>query len=211
MVFFFLFFAIITIGSDDMYSLFIDTHDLDLVIALYKDKQLKDKEIKESLRNHSDYTMPIIDEIIKRNNIGIHDIKEILVVNGPGSFTGVRIGVTIAKMLAYTLNIPIKSIDSITMYGVSDNDKNKKLVLIPDVKGSYGGVFENNTLIGELFYKSKAELEEYINENNINKIVENKIDFNKIIEHFESVEPTLAHLVNPIYVKVIEALNDKNL
>ena len=38
MVFFFLFFAIITIGSDDMYSLFIDTHDLDLVIALYKDK-----------------------------------------------------------------------------------------------------------------------------------------------------------------------------
>ena len=116
-----------------MYSLFIDTHDLDLVIALYKGKQLKDKEIKESLRNHSDYTMPIIDEIIKRNSIGIHDIKEILVVNGPGSFTGVRIGVTIAKMLAYTLNIPIKSIDSITMYGVSDNDKNKKLVLIPDV------------------------------------------------------------------------------
>lgn len=189
-----------------MYSLFIDTHDLDLVIALYKDKQLKDKEIKESLRNHSDYTMLIIDEIIKRNNIGIHDIKEILVVNGPGSFTGVRIGVTIAKMLAYTLNIPIKSMDSITMYGISDNDKNKKLVLIPDVKGSYGGVFENNTLIGELYYKSKSELEEYIKENNINKIVENNIDFNKIIEYFENIEPTLAHLVNPIYVKVIEAL-----
>lgn len=189
-----------------MYSLFIDTHDLDLVIALYKDKKLKDKEIKESLRNHSDYTMPIIDEIIKRNNIGIHDIKEILVVNGPGSFTGVRIGVTIAKMLAYTLNVTIKSIDSITMYGISDNDKNKKLVLIPDVKGSYGGVFENNTLIGELFYKSKSELEEYIKENNINRIVENNIDFNKIIEYFENIEPTLAHVVNPIYVKVIEAL-----
>lgn len=189
-----------------MYSLFIDTHDLDLVIALYKDKKLKDKEIKESLRNHSDYTMPIIDEIIKRNNIGVHDIKEILVINGPGSFTGVRIGVTIAKMLAYTLNVPIKSIDSITMYGISDNDTNKKLVLIPDVKGSYGGVFENNKLIGKLFYKSKAELEEYIKENNINKIVENSIDFNKIIEHFENIEPTLAHVVNPIYVKVIEAL-----
>ena len=189
-----------------MYSLFIDTHDLDLVIALYKDKKLKDKEIKESLRNHSDYTMPIIDEIIKRNNIGVHDIKEILVVNGPGSFTGVRIGVTIAKMLAYTLNVPIKSIDSITMYGISDNDPDKKLVLIPDVKGSYGGVFENNKLIGKLFYKSKAELEEYIKENNINKIVENSIDFNKINEHFENIEPTLAHVVNPIYVKVIEAL-----
>ena len=80
-----------------MYSLFIDTHDLDLVIALYKDKKLKDKEIKESLRNHSDYTMPIIDEIIERNNIGIHDIKEILVVNGPGSFTGIRIAMSLIK------------------------------------------------------------------------------------------------------------------
>ena len=54
-----------------------------------------------------------------------------------------------------------------SLYG---NDKNKKLVLIPDVKGSYGGVFENNTLIGELFYKSKSELEEYIKENNIELI-----------------------------------------
>ena len=79
-------------------------------------------------------------------------------------------------------------------------------MLIPDVKGSYGGVFENNKLIGKLFYKSKAELEEYIKENNINKIVENSIDFNKIIEHFENIEPTLAHVVNPKYVKVIEAL-----
>ena len=60
-----------------MYSLFIDTHDLDLVIALYKDKQLKDKEIKESLRNHSDYTMPIIDEII--NDITC-DIKDYITI-----------------------------------------------------------------------------------------------------------------------------------
>ena len=112
-----------------MYSLFIDTHDTDLVIALYKDKKIIDKEIRESLRNHSDYTMPIIDDIIKRNNLTINSINEILVITGPGSFTGVRIGVTIAKILAYTLDIPIKQMDSITMYGVSDINTEKKLFL----------------------------------------------------------------------------------
>lgn len=189
-----------------MYSLFIDTHDTDLVIALYKDKKIIDKEIRESLRNHSDYTMPIIDDIIKRNNLTINSINEILVITGPGSFTGVRIGVTISKMLAYTLDIPIKQMDSITMYGVSDINTEKKLVLIHDVKGSYGGVFINNELKGELFYKSNLEMEEFIKKNDIKTIVENKIDFNKIIEQFDKIQPTLSHLVNPVYVKVIEAL-----
>lgn len=189
-----------------MYSLFIDTHDQDLIIAIFKDKKLLDKEIKESLRNHSDYTMILIDEIIKRNFITINDINEIFVINGPGSFTGVRIGVTIAKMLAYTLNIPIKCMDSITMYGISDEFLGKKVVLIPDVKGSYGGIFENNVLSGELFYKTNDEIDEYLKTKEVEKIVENQIDFNKIIEYFDNIKPTLAHLVNPIYVKVIEAL-----
>lgn len=189
-----------------MYSLFIDTHDTDLVIALYKDKKIIDKEIRESLRNHSDYTMPIIEDIIKRNNLEINSINEILVINGPGSFTGVRIGVTIAKMLAYTLNVPIKQMDSISMYGISDINTEKKLVLIHDVKGSYGGLFVNNELIGELFYKSNLEMENFIKENDIKFIVENKMDFNKIIECFDKIQPTLSHLVNPVYVKVIEAL-----
>ena len=79
-------------------------------------------------------------------------------------------------------------------------------MLIHDVKGSYGGVFVNNELNGELFYKSNSEMEEFIKENDIKSIVENKIDFNKIIEQFDKIQPTLSHLVNPVYVKVIEAL-----
>ena len=50
-----------------------------------------------------------------------------------------------------------------------------------------------NSKLNKYGEKFMEKIKEYINENNINKIVENSIDFNKIIEHFESVEPTLAH------------------
>ena len=189
-----------------MYSLFIDTHDMDLIIGLYKEDKMLDYKIKESIRNHSDYTMELIKNILESNNLTVKDLKEILVINGPGSFTGVRIGVTIAKMLGYTLNIPVKTMDSITMYAISDNYNDKKIVLIDDVKGSYGGLFFKNELQGELFYKSKKELEVYLEEENIDYIVENKVDFNNIKKKFNETKPTLCHLVNPTYVKVIEAL-----
>lgn len=108
-------------------------------------------------------------------------------------------------MLAYTLNINIKMMDSLTMYAISDENMDKKAVLIEDVKGSYGGIFENNELVSELFYKKKDEIKEYLNNNHVNYIVENQIDFNKLILKYDKTETTLAHLVNPIYVKVIDA------
>ena len=82
-----------------MYSLFIDTHNELIKIILFKDgKILTDKE-KMSNMQHSVYTMPMIEEILKENNIESSNLNEIIVVNGPGSFTGVRIGVTIAKTM----------------------------------------------------------------------------------------------------------------
>lgn len=188
-----------------MYSLFIDTHDSLLVVALYKDKTLIEDVVKESIRNHADFLMVLISELLKRHNVLVSELNEILVINGPGSFTGVRIGVTVAKMLAYTLNINIKMMDSLTMYAISDENMDKKAVLIEDVKGSYGGIFENNELVSELFYKKKDEIKEYLNNNHVNYIVENQIDFNKLILKYDKTETTLAHLVNPIYVKVIDA------
>lgn len=190
-----------------MYSLFIDTHDMDIVIALYKDGKVIDTNIKKSERQHSDYTMPMIKEIIERNNITVHDLNEILVINGPGSFTGVRLGVTIAKTLAYTLNIPIKSISTMEMYAVSSFEENK-LVILRDLKGVFCGLFKNNQLDGEMFYLSNSDFEDYVNTNNYQDIIlENvEIDFNSVYDYFRGVNESLAHNTNPIYIKEIEAL-----
>ena len=54
-----------------MFSLFIDTHDKNLIIGIYKDGKILDSEQKESTRNHGDYTMPMLQEVLNRNNIKI--------------------------------------------------------------------------------------------------------------------------------------------
>ncbi len=193
-----------------MKSLFIDTHDSEIVIGLFNDDSLIDERRKVSSRNHSDFTMPMIDDILKSNKLTVHDLKQILVVNGPGSFTGVRLGVTIAKTLAYTLNVPIKTITSLEAYAVSYESNDKKLVAIHDVKGVFGALFANDDkLLSELFYKSNDDFKKYISDEKLeDNIIPCKLDLSKIKKYMNNIEPTLAHKVNPIYIKVIEALKN---
>lgn len=190
-----------------MYSLFIDTHDKDIVITLFKDGKVLESSIKTSERHHSDFTMPMLDNIIKNNNLTVHDLNEILVVNGPGSFTGVRLGVTIAKTLAYTLNIPIKTITSLETLAISNTSKQDKLVVIHDIKGVYGAIFKDNKLDGEIFYKSNEEFASMDKDKYL--IIEDEtLDMEAIYEYMKEVKPTIAHKVNPLYVKIIEALKN---
>ena len=192
-----------------MISLLIDTHDKDINLVLYKDGTILDKNIKESERHHSDFIMPMLKELLDRNNITVHDLNEIIVVNGPGSFTGVRLGVTIAKTLAFTLNIPIKTITSLEMFAISANTETDKIVIINDLKGVFGAKFDkDNKIIDEYFYKSNDEYKSYLEKQENTIVVNNNIDFNKVYEYMKSIEKTTPHKVNPIYIKMIEANKD---
>ena len=123
--------------------LFIDTHDSLITIGIKTDNELLIKT-KESEYSHSKYVMPMIKELFGENNLDVHDLKEIVVVNGPGSFTGIRIGLTIAKTMAYSLDICIKSISSLTAYLVSNDSNSDKMCLIEDNKGYYVSVFDKD-------------------------------------------------------------------
>lgn len=188
-----------------MYTLFIDTHDIEITIALYNDDKLVDSIIKKSTRHHSEFIMPTIRDVISNNGIDVKDLGQILVVNGPGSFTGVRLGVTIAKTMAYTLNIPIKTITSLEIIMVSSNCE---LPIIHDVKGIFGGLFKDGKLVDDYFYMSNGEFEEYKSNHNY-KIEDNyEIDFERVYKYVENREPLNPHEVNPLYIKVIEALKN---
>lgn len=195
-----------------MISLFLDTHNKNIIEVLYKDGKLLDKNIRLSERNHSDYTIPMLDELLKKNKLSVHDINEILVCNGPGSFTGVRIGVTIAKTLAYTLNIPIKTITSLDCLAASSKQGKKRAAIIRDIKGVFGCLFdENDKLVEGPFYKENAEFAEYIKEKELSEseiIEESEYDFENIYLKFKNINETRAHEVKPLYIKVIEALKD---
>ncbi len=190
-----------------MYSLLIDTHDINLLIALYKDDEVLDKE-SNNTKNHASICMPIINDVLTRNNLDVHNLGELIVVIGPGSFTGVRIGATIGKMLAYTLNIPIKVITSLDMYAISNTSNTNKLVLIRDLKGSYGAYYtSDNKIIDNYFYKSTEALNEYLKDKE-EYIIDNEIDLSKVKLFVNNLEVINPHKVNPIYIKEIEANKD---
>lgn len=193
-----------------MYTLFISTFNELITIGLLKDGKQIDILEKTSNRNHSVYVMPMINDILNNNDIKANYLNEIIVVNGPGSFTGVRIGVVIAKTLAYTLDIPIKTITSLLAYAVSYTKDDNKLSIVSDLKGKYIGYFDkNNELLTDYIYLNNKEYDKYIIGKEQNIITCDKFDLEKIYNYLKDKSNINPHLVNPIYIKGIDALNDK--
>ena len=184
-----------------MYSLLIDTHDTKVSFVLYKDGLIKDSIIQESNLRHSEIAMPSLNEIISRNNLNIRDINEILVVIGPGSFTGVRIGVVIAKTIAYLLDISIKCITSLDLVVFSNDKVIPGSYFIEEKNGYFIGKYDQSgKLDGDIKYISKSE---FIKENYVSSL---EINYENIYKNSKNIEPTNPHLVNPLYVKQIEVL-----
>ena len=98
-----------------MLVLAIDTSNTVLSIALVEDKNTL-LEITEITKNdHSKRLMPAIDQLFKETGCTPQQLDYIAVAEGPGSYTGVRIGVTVAKTLAWTLNKPLVSMSSLEL------------------------------------------------------------------------------------------------
>ncbi|MFQ3181309.1 MAG: tRNA threonylcarbamoyladenosine biosynthesis protein TsaB [Polaribacter sp.] len=72
------------------------------------------KELNNGSYSHAEVLHPYIETILKEGNIVNHQIDAIAVSKGPGSYTGLRIGVSAAKGLCYALNKPLISIDTLT-------------------------------------------------------------------------------------------------
>ena len=104
-----------------MISLFIDTSLADVSIALLKENKLLSQIHNNIPGEHSIYVTKYIEDILKDNNLSPKDVDEIIVVNGPGSFTGIRIGVTIAKIFAYIRKIRIVTISSLKARAIGHN------------------------------------------------------------------------------------------
>lgn len=91
----------------------IDTANTPLSVAIVKDGEVMAEENSMMAINHSLRAMPAIEELFQKVGLAPSDIDAIAVSEGPGSYTGVRIGVTIAKTLAWTLNKPLTGVSSL--------------------------------------------------------------------------------------------------
>lgn len=124
-----------------MYSLFLDTSTKYLCVGLALDNKVIYKYQEEAIRKQSELTIPKLKEMLSNMNISLNDINEVCVTIGPGSFTGIRIGMCIAKVLASINKIPLKAISSLNAYA----NIGKKIVIL-DAKANrvYIGIYNNN-------------------------------------------------------------------
>ena len=183
-----------------MKTLFIDTHYLDIIIALLENGKIVNKEEVINKKNNSEYIFPTLVKVLNDENI-----DEIIVVNGPGSFTGVRLGVTIAKTLAYTLKIGLRTIDSLKVVSISTNAKN---VALSDENGYYVGHFNSShDKIDEYTYLSNDEFNKIPNKEEY--ITEYRLDIEKVSNYLKTEDYINAHKAKPIYIKKIGVEIDK--
>lgn len=178
-----------------MITLFIDTHLNNVYLHLYNDKVLYKKEEILGEKQNSKLIMPSLAKLLENEKY-----DNILVVNGPGSFTGVRLGVTIAKTLAYTLSKQIRVIDYLDMMNISLESKDH-IVGLSDGNGYFIGEFKNHKKSKEYYYLSNSEYNNFCQINHVDTGV--TIDMNKVLEYAETLDFIPAHAVNPIYIKLI--------
>ena len=98
-----------------MYQLLLDSSNIYLSVGLAKDGKVIDKICYEAWQRQSEMMVTEVDNILKRNNIDKSQLDAVVVGAGPGSYTGVRIGVTIAKTIAYSLKIKLYAKSSLSL------------------------------------------------------------------------------------------------
>ena len=205
-----------------MITLFIDTSSSDVSIALVKDNNILSSITQNLPNQHSIYTTSYIDKVLKETSLEPKDIDKIMVVNGPGSFTGVRIGVTIAKVFAYILKKDIICLSSLKIRAISSNHNTCLSIINANRNNYYIGLYDKDTneIIEEQF-NNKDFVIDIINKYNPTIVSESNLtidditiektplDIVKIVNYYKDYPTTNPHLVVPNYLKLPQALEEK--
>ena len=192
-----------------MRILYIDTSSSYLYASIVEDNEVL-SEIKEEFgQSLSEVALPRIVSMFEDNSLSPKDIDKIIVVNGPGSFTGIRIGITIAKIYAWSLNIPITTIYSLEAMAISSNNNTYHVPILNARRGYvYTAIYDKDYKeilkpchilltdlqekldnIGDYEFISNDEFDLELNQYSPN--------FVRIINYFRDKENINPHAVNP--------------
>lgn len=145
----------------------IDTSTMAASVAVIEDNQLVCEYTINTKKTHSQKLMPMIENMLKESDLNINDIDLIGICVGPGSFTGLRIGMATAKAIAHVNNIPIVGVTSLEMLAANMNLCDKKICSILDAQRNqvYTAKFEyiGNRLV-QINDTDVLEIDKLINE-----------------------------------------------
>lgn len=143
------------------YSLLLDSSNTSLTVGLAKEDTLLDYVSYEAWQCQSEHMIPEINSLLDKYQLTKNDISFIVVSNGPGSYTGVRIAITIAKVMSTALNIPIYAVSS--LHVLKDDDKPSICLINARSGRSYFGVFKGKEIIEPDQILTNDKVLEYIN------------------------------------------------
>lgn len=206
-----------------MISLFLDTSSSNLNVGVLKNKELlKEKHIHFE-KDLSKYALNEIKELLDSLNLKPNDIDNIYCVNGPGSFTGLRIGVTIAKTFAWGLNKDLYKVSSLFAMATSITHSDYIIPLI-DARRNYvfTAIYDKSyNVVMEEKYISKDKLLNEVNKLNGTKtyVATTNIDgfdvkiyepdLNNLFKYLKDDKVNI-HTFVPNYLKQTEAEENLN-
>ena len=146
-----------------MNILSIDTASNLCTVAILENKKLIKELIVDDARNHSEKIMTVIEQVLKESNLTLNDINLIVCDKGPGSFTGIRIGV--GTVLAFRDSLNVECVGISSLEALAYNTANDGLICtLIDAKNDnvYYGLFDLNNgaykQIGNFDFKNIEEV-----------------------------------------------------
>lgn len=145
-----------------MFTLLLDSSNTSLTVGLAKDNLLLEEISYEAWQSQSEHMIPEINKLLEKYKVENKDLKEVVVAIGPGSYTGVRIAITIAKTIATVLDVKVYTISSLRC---QKDGKNPSICVINARSNrSYIGVYEDQKIIIDDCIMTNDKVLEYINE-----------------------------------------------
>lgn len=208
-----------------MIKFLIDTSFSNIILGLYQDNQPIKEIIEENDHQLSSRIFPLIDQLFHSAEKKVEEVDEIVVVNGPGSFTGVRIGVTIAKTYAWSLKKKIIPVSELQVMASTKTDTDYLIPMIDARRNCvYAGIYDRdlNTVLNDQYLSIedlKKEVEKldgsytYLCDTKLDQLdhcIPSHPNLSKVLKYHENDVGINPHQVNPNYLKKTEAEENLN-
>ena len=182
-----------------MKYLVLDTSSNFLYVGIFEDNLELYKNFTAGKNNHSEKLLAIIEEGLQATSLKVKDFDKIIIGIGPGSYTGLRVSMTVGKMFSWSLNIPL--------YTVSSLDLLASAYLSEDGLYAITNIAKKDHLYGKLIEVRVGEQKVIFDD----IFLENDIFFEKIKNYQYTLINQENYAVNPIYLQSKKVTDIHNL
>ncbi len=186
--------------------LVLDSSTPVLFLGLIKDHIVLGHHLEFLDRKHAEWMLPRILTFLNRLNLKMSDITDVIVGNGPGSFTGVRLALTLIKTLALVQTLRVFPISTLQMFAFES-----KVMVTLDARGGrrYVGVYQGKQILAAPGIVSEKDLPSFQLQFPQTKVISVETALNQpesVLKHLQMLFPHLTPIeniqeLNPLYLK----------